>query len=175
MGLTFMNLETLLAVFSACISLVLYDMFDMRYGGVSWTFVSFALIFPISTSMSTTFERREEALQHLASVKALTTQLVIGLLRWDWDKREGRKKVSENFEPKCRLLVKEMLDSMDQYFTAKNVSRAKHLYTAGGLEARKIVREKQTNHYGKFLENLESVGELIEDLKEIGFPANEAS
>lgn len=173
--LTFLNLETLLAVVSALASLALYDVYDMRYGGVSWTFVSFALIFPISTSMSTTFHRREEALQQLASVKALTTQLVVGLLRWDWDKREGRKKVPENFETTCRSLINAMLDNMDHYFTAMNVSRAKHLYTEGGLTERKRVREEQMNHYGDFLQNLEGVGELIEVLKQIGFPANEAS
>jgi len=59
--------------------------------------------------------------------------------------------------------------------TAETVSRAKHLYTHSGLEERKRVREEQMHHYGALLENLEGFGELIEILKALGFPANEAS
>jgi ammonia channel protein AmtB len=52
---------------------------------MSWTLLSFAIITPISASVTMAFRRREIALQHIATIRSTLLSVYSAHAIWDWD------------------------------------------------------------------------------------------
>ena len=57
---------------------------------ISWTLVSFAVIFPLVKNLTASFQRREQALHQLGELKATLLQIAIGISFWNWKDAQGR-------------------------------------------------------------------------------------
>jgi hypothetical protein len=64
-----------------------YDETMDRFNGsiMSWTLLSFAVITPITASVTMAFRRRETAIQHIATIRSTLLSLYSSHAIWDWD------------------------------------------------------------------------------------------
>ena len=77
----------LLSILSVAATLFfsIYEVKGQRLAvNVSWAFISFAIIFPLTNSLNETFRRREVALTCLGDVKAFLVSYYQAHRDWDW-------------------------------------------------------------------------------------------
>eukprot|EP01060_Flectonema_neradi_P008401 TRINITY_DN16003_c0_g1_i1.p1 TRINITY_DN16003_c0_g1~~TRINITY_DN16003_c0_g1_i1.p1 ORF type:complete len:468 (+),score=45.68 TRINITY_DN16003_c0_g1_i1:38-1441(+) len=188
--------ETLLAATTAVTSVLIYD----RYGGhlssdMSWTLVSFAVVFPLTMSITQAFVRRDSALESLATIRAVTTNMLMAHCRWNWvgskKSYEGRKmpttvrpvddpstaawELEGDHVQNVHKTLDSLIDAIRTYLLVPRRGRARHVYTAFGRRedawvgwAEEVGAEKVT----KIISRLHSA---TETLKSYGLPPNEAS
>ena len=105
---------------------------------VSWAFISFAIIFPLTNSLNETFKRREHALAYLADVKAYLLSYYHAHRDWDWGEN-GRAGLPENHLANVRLVVASLVVDMRDVLTAPSTTRQVHAHAMGTEQQERIV------------------------------------
>lgn len=146
---------------------------------MSWVLLSFTVITPMSASLNMAFSRREEALQHLATLRSTFTQLYFAHATWDWPLpggKSGRAASSVNWLEFSDQLLEEIIlvcDDLCRFLTLPTSSRARHTMTQGGsLEAAhlKDLSKRMLQELGT---RMDRIALFVEILKREGLPANE--
>ncbi|KAL3796255.1 hypothetical protein HJC23_008575 [Cyclotella cryptica] len=173
-------------------------------GNIPTVLLSFAIITPISSSITMAFTRRENALRSLAAFRSAVYNLYVAHASWDWGqchKGQGRKGCFENEEDMAAVYGKDykngegkkkidfmqhsettlrqlihLSDGLYQYLTLPTATLAKHRFTSWGRN-----KSKQILSCGRSLFTLNvngrmtMISQLCEALKYRGLPGAEAA
>jgi len=141
---------------------------------VSWAFISFAIIFPLTNSLNETFKRREHALACLADVKAYLLSYYQAHRDWDWGEN-GRERLPENHVANVRLVVASLVVDMRDVLTAPSTTRQVHFHTRWGREQKDKIVEMSRDMNGRIAGYFDRMSLAVEELKYAGQPGNEAA
>ena len=173
-------------------------------GSLPTVLLSFAVITPLSSSITMAFTRRENALKSLATFRSAVYNLYLAHASWDWSeahKKKGRRGCVENnedmktvygeqskdnsndakidFMHHSETTIRQLIhlsDALYQYLMLPTATRARNRVTAKGRK-----ESKQILSCGRSLFTLNVNGRMIlisqlcEALKHRGMPGNEAS
>ena len=131
---------------------------------LSWTFVSFAIIYPLTGSLDSAFRRREEALKQLATFKTSIISFYQAHRDWDWG-QNGRKDLPENHVYEVRWLTVGLVCDVRNFLTAPEVTRLVHLNTRRGRVAWTKGRKLQWAIARRVREHFQKLSVTTEALK----------
>jgi len=140
---------------------------------LDFSIIGSALVFPVTFLIGETFRRREGAIQRLASIKAVICQIEIAMLTWRW--KGTNTDLGVEWEDRLHQTLHYIVNTMVAILQLPTWNTNRHIYTAQGREfkARVIKRERElTRRLGLLFSELHW---YVEDLKDRGLPANEAS
>lgn len=164
--------------------------------------LTFAVITPLSQSLSMGWTRRETALKALATYRSAVNNLYVAHSAWDWgecNKGKGRRGCVEcnddlttvyggdhtnttrhidwmdhSDTTLCHLI--HLSDSLCEYLTLPSATRVRHRATAKGRrEANKILSTGREIFTFNVCGRMCMISQLCESLKYRGLPGNEAS
>jgi len=148
---------------------------------VSWAFVSFALVLPLTTAITTSFRRREDALRELAGLRAAAQCLLTAHCEWDWcppagpkDGWGGRASAAlEGHEGRARAALARALGALEAVLGLPCVTRARH--SVFRQRERDAVGARRAHGVADVWRAMAELSALAEDLKRWGMPGNEAA
>jgi hypothetical protein len=166
--------------------------------------LSFAIITPLSQSITMGWNRRETALKALATYRSAVNNVYVAHAAWDWgesSKGKGRRGCEENVDDEsnvysrvvptatgkksidwlnhsdttlCHLI--HLSDSLFQYLTLPSATRARHRATAKGRkEANMVLSTGREIFTSTVCGRMSMLSQMCEALKYRGLPGNEAS
>jgi len=141
---------------------------------VSWAFISFAIIFPLTYQLNETFKRREAALRNLADLKAFLLSYYLAHRDWDWGKN-GRKNLPKHHVHCMRYLCVQLVRDMRDLLTAPSTSRQVHYYSKVGRQQRAKMQSIQREITQRITVAFHRISLAVEELKYAGQPGNESS
>ena len=122
------NLHTILVTLLAVASTWLCDTYDIS-ANLPSGLIGVAVVFPIVFSINAAYRRREEALKYFASLKAHAMSLA-------WAHRDWIKNSSEEHQTRASRLVEDLLNALQEYFTAPREEEARHFPKVYGVFSR---------------------------------------
>jgi hypothetical protein len=159
-------------------STLFFTMFEVKGRrlavNVSWAFISFAIIFPLTNSLNETFRRRERALECIADVKAYLLSYYQAHRDWDWGEN-GRGKLPRNHVANVRLVLASCVADMRDVLTAPPTTRQIHYHTEWGRKERERVENMSHDMIFRISTYFDRMSLAVEELKYAGQPGNEAS
>ena len=150
---------------------------------VSWTLVSFAVVFPLTMGVSEAFRRRETAVQQLSAFRSNLISFFTAHVDWDWNitpssvggSASGRTHLSPEHTQAVRESCKELLDALVEMLNADRVMSPRHYFTVAGVEERSKVLAKTKDALQKGRAQMRHMSTLDEDFKRAGLVAGESS
>jgi hypothetical protein len=149
---------------------------------MNWTLLSFAVITPMSASITMAFNRREQALIHLAVVKATLLNIYSAHACWDWTKPSkapsGRVLSELNWEEHADEVMSTIFKvtiELSRMLTLPTPTRARHRVTAAGMKESAEILAIMSKLNRSILVRMCRLTQLCEVLKEEGLPPNEAT
>jgi len=153
----------------------LYEVKGQRLAvNVSWAFISFAIIFPLTNSLNEAFKRREAALASLGEVKAYLLSYYQAHRDWDWG-ANGRKDLPRNHVMHVRFIVAQLITDMRDVLTAPSTTRQAHFHTAWGRKQRARMHTISRDINQRIFFHFDRISLAVEELKYAGQPGNEAA
>lgn len=154
----------------------LYEVNGQRLAvNVSWAFISFAIIFPLTNSLNEAFRRREEALTAMADVKAFLLSYYHAHRDWDWTSGNGRKNLPKDHLAHVRLIVSQLIVDMRDILTCPPTTRQVHYNTQWGRTQRSRMVTMQREIHQRIAFHFDRISLAVEELKYAGQPGNESS
>jgi len=146
---------------------------------MSWVLLSFAVITPMSSSISMAFGRRDMALNHMALIKATLVHIYSAHCCWDWAKagKAGRDPEYDWLEH-CDAVLEssvELSHELCRLLTLPSASRARHRVTSWGAKEAALTEEVMTEFHLSISDHVWNMTELTEKFKFQGLPPNEAT
>ena len=170
--------EAWILVLVSIASTLFFTMFEVRGHrlavNVSWAFISFAIIFPLTNSLNETFRRREKALESIADIKAYLLSYYQAHRDWDWGDN-GRAKLPKNHVANVRLVVASCIADMRDVLTAPPTTRQVHYHTSWGRTEREKIQKMSHDMNFRISQYFDRMSLAVEELKYAGQPGNEAS
>eukprot|EP00038_Savillea_parva_P009531 m.184132 g.184132 ORF g.184132 m.184132 type:complete len:413 (+) comp16043_c0_seq1:85-1323(+) len=140
---------------------------------MNWTLISIAVLFPLTMSVTSAFNRREQAILDLAALKADILSIYYAHRDWSWPTRE--EKLREGHVRDVRFELMGLIAKIKRMLRSPNVTKGRHRFsTDGRLECIRIRRQLAQLEYG-INRHFSNLSKFVEEMKEIGFPGNEAS
>jgi hypothetical protein len=152
-------------------------------GAMSWTLLTFAVVTPLSSSVSMAFTRREEALKYLKTVRSTVIALYLAHASWDWPSRQkpdtGRIGSSEvdwvEFGDDALHELALLVEELRLYLLLPTTTRARHRVTPIGQREAMTIRSLSSSIHSSLICRMGSISAKCEFLKLHGLPGNEAS
>ena len=160
---------------------------DFNGSTIDWVLLSFAVITPISASISMAFNRRDLALRSIANLRATALELYMSQACWDWGFQSdgkgnnlstGRSRSSVDWlahSDKMLSVILNLFCEMTRYLTLPTSSRARHKVTGSGQCEADELLSISADLYEKIMERFHTITKLCEELKVYGLPPNEAT
>lgn len=130
------SLESLLSIgLSVGLTVYTYNVTEENAswdGGImDWILLSFAIVTPMSSSIGMAYTRRENALQHMVTIRSLFFGLYQAHSTWDWGTKPvtGRAKSSVDWLTHSDSVLKDIFgiaDDLTRYLTLPSTTRARH-------------------------------------------------
>ena len=170
--------DGLVAAIVAAASTVLYARYAARhfsgYTGAPWSWLAVVIVFPLTSSISNAFSRREQAVRSLCSIKSLISHIYFAHRDWNWG-ADGRRNLPDQHVAGVRGLLLTLTSTTLELLMLPFVFRAANVVTETGRRNRVSV-----------LNNLQRMRRVVDDcfsrlslsvevMKASGMPANEAS
>jgi len=190
--------ETAMVLASSIASVFLFrPLVETLSINLTWTAVSFMVVFPLQNAITSAYRRREAALQELAGFRALLLNVFLANSQWDWpgaDSWNGRREdgrpqqegglgvkkkpcdvplPSEHAERVRRLLLR-AVDALQEVLLVPRTGNAREELACGWAEHREI-RGAECQGREVVLRLLGRLHGATEAMKSAGMPANEAS
>lgn len=153
-------------------------------GSMSLTLLSFAVISPITATITMAFNRRENALAALNDLRATLLELYCAHAVWDWGQKPGVTEDSgrikstvnwlEHSDAFC-LEVLMLVNETTRMLTLPNTTRARHKTTRAGRREAKRTDAVAGELYLSLVRRVGRLAEFCEILKREGLPPNEAT
>lgn len=103
---------------------------------MDWFIVGFAVVGPMSASLTMTFNRREAALQRLSQVRSFAYHIYIGHALWDWDDGRGRENCKDvdwlDHTDSVMAQLIGIADELSRFLTLPSATRSRHRMTVSG-------------------------------------------
>jgi hypothetical protein len=141
---------------------------------VSWAFISFAIIFPLTNSLNETFRRREVALTCLGDVKAFLVSYYQAHRDWDWG-ANGRSRLPAGHLAQVRFIITSLVTDMRDVLTAPSTTRQIHYHTEWGKMQRVRINDMSRSINDRIADHFDRISLAVEELKYAGQPGNESS
>jgi len=147
---------------------------------LDFTFLSFAVVFPLTFLVQQSFRRREQVLVLLADFKALLLNLFLAKILWDFPNKRtkewgGLVDLPDTFFQESRDVAAEMLQEVFNFLSLATALKGRHLVMK--THNRKLLHTKS-----EISASLDNIGALfrksfgqVEFMKSQGLSANEAS
>jgi hypothetical protein len=149
---------------------------------MNWTLLSFAVITPMSASITMAFNRREQALNHLAVVKATLLNIYSAHACWDWSKPSkdpsGRALSERDWEAHADEVLHTILKvttELSRMLTLPTATRARHTVTSAGKKQSAELLAMMFKLNRSILVRMCRLTQLCEVFKKEGLPPNEAT
>ncbi|KAI2499985.1 hypothetical protein MHU86_14508 [Fragilaria crotonensis] len=144
------SIESLLGI-TLCVTLTIFTYQQIQaetdYNGniMNWTLLSFAIVIPMSSSISMAFTRREKALTSIAALRSLLFSIYQAHASWDWGTSlpTGRTQSKVDWLQHSDDVLKDIMamsHDLTRYLTMPSTSRARH---------RIMPLEKRQAHQGR--------------------------
>jgi len=145
-------------------------------GNLSWTFISFAVVFPLTYSYGEAFKRREQALGHIAGLKTNLCWLYMAHRDWFFgtDTSRGRLGLGEGHIDEVLRLMLAALVEMRKVLCLPT-TRTRHVITRKGTTFAQMVKLKGRTGALKVIELFQGLSRKVEDMKLLGLPGPEAA
>ena len=151
----------------------------------SWTLISVFLVFPLTMTMTSAFNRREMALVQLSTLKSNLMCIFLAHSHWDWytipkdpsqPASSGRgSRLPPDHVRQVHGEISSLIRTLKSSLRAPIVSRARHTYTAAGRRQRKLVMQHASLLHERMALQMKHLSLLAEEMKRAGLPANEAT
>ncbi|KAA8493638.1 hypothetical protein FVE85_4775 [Porphyridium purpureum] len=182
----FITLDTLLYMIIATGATLFYYYYDsgrLASGEISWTFISFAIIFPISYNIGEAYRRREVGLKELAAFKSLVTSTYMAHAHWNFGKDPSnwgwREKVRggpwDEHTKQVRTVLVDLVGHVRDFLMLPCVNNLRHVHTSTGRkEKNRVMRmwRAEIAHIELCFNRLSLATEIT---KAYGLPGNEAA
>lgn len=165
---------------------------------MTWTAVSFILLFPLQSAVTEAYRRREAALASVLTFRATMTNIFLGHAIWDfsgdswWGRREdnkprdqgggGMKKkpyaetpLHPDHTERVRHLLLRIADAMEELLLVPRRGRARMDMCPCSHRERDQVITAEMMGRDKVLQLLGRLHNAVEELKAAGMPGNEAA
>ncbi|KAH9260255.1 hypothetical protein BASA81_001424 [Batrachochytrium salamandrivorans] len=141
---------------------------------LDFSIIGSAVVFPVTFLIAETFRRRENAIQRLASIKAILCQIELAMLTWRW-KGVPFDLISEEWEDSVHSNLHVIINSMAQILKLPTWNTNRHIFTVQGREFKSKVIGRERELTRKLSLCFSQLHWFTEDLKDWGLPPNEAS
>jgi hypothetical protein len=175
------TLESIVVVVNAGMAAYFYSKHAAIYAAkLDFSFLAFAVVFPLTFLMQSTLARREQAPSFLADFKAsiLTTSLMTLTVDWpdtEGDLSSGRLALPEHFNANVVKDFQELVQLVYQYLSMPCVSHARNVVYWSKQQATKRVHALQNGIVKKINDNFFDLAMHTEEMRKHGFPSGEAS
>lgn len=145
---------------------------------MNWVLLSFAVITPMSASIGMAFTRRDQALGHMAVIKATLLNIYSAHACWDWYKPNepsGRTLSSgdvdwlEHSDKALRAILEATME-LTRLLTLPNSSRARHRVTSAGAKEANDINSLAFKLLRLMFSRLAKLTALAEVLMQEGLP-----
>lgn len=148
--------------------------------GMDWVILGFAVVTPLSLSVSISFRRRERALIEISKFRSFAFQLLLAHAVWDWGKDGGKANVrgidwlGHTDEVLTELIA--VGDELSRFLTLPSTSRSRHrMTTSGRREAARTAEVAYRLYDSLYTQRMTRLSVLSEKVKLAGLGASEAS
>ncbi|KAL7566528.1 hypothetical protein ACA910_000598 [Epithemia clementina (nom. ined.)] len=184
------SLESLVSIaLSVTATLYVHQTASSDFNGstIDWVLLSFAVITPISASISMAFNRRDQALRGIAVLRATALELYMAQACWDWGFQSdgkgnhistGRSRSSIDWlahSDKMLSVILNLFCELTRYLTLPTSSRARHKVTTSGQSEADELLSVSAELYERIMDRFHGITKQCESLKQAGLPPNEAT
>jgi len=148
---------------------------------MNWIILGFAVVTPLTVTITLAFQRRERALYEISRIRSLSFQIYLAHAIWDWNSGKGRNNAMNNEKwLKHTDAVLEQLvgigDELSRFLTLPTSSRSYHrMIKSGRRKAAEIVEVAYRLLDSFYTQRVVKLTKLTETLKGNGLAATEAS
>lgn len=176
--------NTLLAVYrtisllftQSCALNPLYHHRDLK---IDFSFLAFAVVFPLTFLISSTFARREQALAFLADFKSSLLSTALFTLAVDWPAQDstynGRLSLPKHFNAQVVKDCCELVKLVYEYLSMPQVAHGRNHVFWNKQKATKRIHALQNGIVQDINDYLYDFNMHTEEMKRHGFPSGEAS
>ena len=172
--------ESVLACGGAIASVLLYRAYAPALAiNLTWVAVSIMLVFPITSSITSAFTRREGAIRALGDFRSHLANIYQAHATWDWGGAGGWGGRSRSLDAShlfhVRSLLLALIDRVEELLLVPRRGRMRHIHTSYGKSELRQVIEAETRGRRHVTRLMGRLHLATEALKQAGLPANEAS
>lgn len=147
---------------------------------MDFAFLAFAVVFPLTFLISSTFARREQALSFLADFKSSILTAALMTLSVDWPSNDGqptngRLQLPNRFNAQVVKDCRELIKLVYEYLSMPQVSHARNHVFWNKQRATKRVHALQNGIVQDITDYIYDFSIHTEEMKKHGFPSGEAS
>ncbi|GBG23843.1 Hypothetical Protein FCC1311_000632 [Hondaea fermentalgiana] len=148
---------------------------------LDFSFLGFAVIFPLSSAITLAYTRRESALLRLADFRALVMQSCLATLTWEWPHPEHPKRMTgrcclpNGFNKRVLEDHIELVQLAFKYLSMPTVGHGRHQVFPNYRKETKRVHALQNDLVKNFNKVFSKISHHAEIMKRAGFPSGEAS
>ncbi|OQR83171.1 hypothetical protein ACHHYP_15047, partial [Achlya hypogyna] len=141
---------------------------------ISWILVTFAVVSPMIMQIRQAFTRRENALDAIAEMKSIASNILLANTIWNWG-TDGRQKLPADHNPRAKLLIRGLLTDLYTFLTMPTFTRGRHRFTASGIAEAVAYNAQVDTLYQRMMVAFRQLHMQVETMKALGLPPNEAS
>jgi len=105
---------------------------------MDWFIVGFAVVGPMSASLTMSFNRREAALMSFSQIRSYAYHIYLGHALWDWDDGRGRASCKDmDWVHHTDAAMAQLIgigDELSRFLTLPSATRSRHRMTGAGRE-----------------------------------------
>ena len=149
--------------------------------GMDWIVLGFAVVTPITVTITLAFQRRERALFEISRVRSFCFQIYLGHAIWDWNSGNGRnaEMTRDEWIEHTDLVLEHLVgigDELSRFLTLPTSSRSYHrMLKSGRSKAANIVEVAYRLLDSFYTQRIVQISLLTENLKAKGLATSEIS
>jgi len=147
--------------------------------GMDWALLGFAVVTPISASISMAFSRREQALIRITQIRSFSYQLFLAHSLWDLENGGRASHPNVDWLAHSDAVLAQLIgigDELSRYLSLPTATRSRHRLTSHGRkEASRILRVSYRLLDSLYTRRLTRLSQLAETLRKLGLASGELS
>ncbi|EQC38488.1 hypothetical protein SDRG_04196 [Saprolegnia diclina VS20] len=141
---------------------------------LSWILVTFAVVSPMIMQIRQAFTRRENALDAIAEMKAIASNILLANTVWNWG-NNGRDALPTEHNARAKLLLRGLLTDLYTFLVMPTFTRGRHRFTQSGAAEALHYNAQVDTLYQRMMVAFRQLHFQVETMKSLGLPPNEAS
>ena len=178
------TLDTLIAC-ALSVGLTLYWYFNYRDSttwvgsGMDWALLGFAVVTPISASVSMAFSRREQALVRIAQIKSFSFQLYVAHSLWEMENGGRESHPDVDWLAHSDAVLAQLIgigDELCRYLTLPTATRSRHRLTSHGRKEAALTLVVSYRLFDSlYTHRITRLSQYAERLRKLGLASGELS